>query len=636
MSFAPSRALAQTVAQCQENEALLEIQISYQLINASDYLDISIQGPRLAVDSNQSSLESFSFFQWLMASDHDVSLCVPEDQCLLVIVKDFSSSPFYYEDYQYQLLPDDVSIVYNGQLWSEKKGPFAYSMFGTMIVAELGPCEVVCEPEDALVEIEAVTGYTPDYDWQILDDATGQIIQHCPSPFQNSSICYWESEQYYHERLCLPREGCYTLLVAERSSDSLDFDAKSLHVSYDGNHIESFEYLQFINVALSDGSTICDTTYCDSDSTLVELYFFRQDMEVNGNRNLTWSLSAIDGSLQVGDLGMGIITSSDRPLYYHKECIPKVDSCVELSTSMTEDYASADSLPLSFNATYLDEGAYQENVTYRFVVDGIIYSDYYIEFGYSDEFVNGTFKVVHNAGDCSSSQICGDTIDAYYVLQVDILTEPTWQTAEVSFHLMSRSAAGESSLGFTLAPFYPDQKYRFYSCVHESWFLSNNPDPVYCTEFAVSDYQFFDGQGSYNISIDGIPLTGTQTTGSWMYYNNYGPLTHITGQCQVGSSSEGARVGLIVGCVVAALFAIIGGLAYCNHQTQSAPPTQSDPPSPSLPIAETTAIAMPIVEEQYPFEPEKDSPLTPHHIEDTPTTSSNDNAFQESEHEAQA
>ena len=89
---------------------------------------------------------------------------------------------------------------------------------------------------------------------------------------------------------------------------------------------------------------------------------------------------------------------------------PKVDSCTQFSTSVAQDFAGADPSPLGNLPGYvLDEGDYQENVTVRFVMDGITYIDYYFDFGYSDDNVNGTFEFSYSVGNCSYFQTCGNS-----------------------------------------------------------------------------------------------------------------------------------------------------------------------------------------------------------------------------------
>lgn len=81
-------------------------------------------------------------------------------------------------------------------------------------------------------------------------------------------------------------------------------------------------------------------------------------------------------------------------------------------------------------------------------------------------------------------------------------------------------------------------------------------------QFAVDGMIYFDsyfsfGYSSYNISVYNVPVAWHQTTGTVMHHSHNAGVTRLARQCR-GSSSDGARVNIIAGCVVAALFVIMG------------------------------------------------------------------------------
>ena len=82
-------------------------------------------------------------------------------------------------------MPDEVSITYNGEAISDKKGSFPFSDDIVQIVAEFGNCEIVCDSDQTLLELETVNHGPTSRSGVVVSDerlTRGLDGTHCWSP----------------------------------------------------------------------------------------------------------------------------------------------------------------------------------------------------------------------------------------------------------------------------------------------------------------------------------------------------------------------------------------------------------------------------------------------------------------------
>lgn len=341
----PSRlALAEEQTLCQADEVPVAVTISHQPLDSLEFLDLSIQGSRFRqVGSNTTGtkVKSFSYYQRLLDKDfNDVpvvgelsAVCVPGDQCLVVMVQVNALPLTDGSTQRYALSADEISIVYDGVVVSSNlQGPLPYGQNnGVMFAGELGDCEVLCDSGEALLEIQAATGSIAEYDWQVFDDATGQMIAHCPgssSSATETDSCYWTMDQFYSDKVCLPSDSCYTLVIGQMYLENTVADDNVVTVVFDGNPSVSLENMRYVSVKLNDGtSTGCDASGCGSDSKPLEMFVFREFMQMF-DHNFTWIVSNVDAEQgpSNGMLDTGVTSFGDRAFYYHQACIPNPSS----------------------------------------------------------------------------------------------------------------------------------------------------------------------------------------------------------------------------------------------------------------------------------------------------------------------
>ncbi len=429
--------------------------------------------------------------------------------------------------------------------------------------------ETKCQEGEALLQIEATTGLAPDYDWQIYDDMTGQLIHHCPpedfventtsvntsnsTNTPENTRCYWDSNQNYFDQICLPREGCYTLVVAKRYtlrnvSDTI------VDVIFDGRLWASFDHLQYETTRLAIGSMPCETSLCDADSHLLELFLFREDVYEQGYPNMTWWLSTFASEEPDGDFGTDVISYGDRAFHYHRACIPRSNPCVKFDISVPPTYEVV--LPVSdVDATVIEEQDYNEGITIRLVFDGRMDWDRMYQFGGNDEY-NRTFDFSWFAGECSGLEVCGKELS---LLQLDFVTGPggpTWQVENFSISIATLfDDSSFISSQSHIYPFYPDKMYRYLIC-----FQYEHPglDGV-CSEFAM-DY-IFDQNGNdagYVISVEGVvfseryPCVRDYCIGQLVT-----PLQDQCGVPSIGSGSASVGIVAVCGVVLTVLFTLM-------------------------------------------------------------------------------
>lgn len=529
---------------CQSNEVLLGITFTHQPLDKSEFLDVSIEGPAFRPEGSNSTsdFERFIFYQTLVDNSTstvvpvvDASVCVPGDQCLTVLVRVYAGLSIDDSEGYYGLLADEISIVYNGQDVSNNfQGPYPYTLYGAMIAGKLGDCEVVCDAGEALLEIDASTGSIDDYDWQVFDDVTGQVIAHCPgsSSIEPSSKCYWMRDQFYSDRLCLANDGCYTLVVGQKYLDKFVATENFVNVVFDGNPILSLESMRYASVKLNEGTTACETSGCGSDARALEIYAFREYLQMS-DENITWTVSPVDEEDQTdGIVDNDVVSFGDRAFYYRQACIPNAISCIQFQVSPSPETMDTSSVSVGIESI--------GNTTYRLVLDGITYGsrDYGTVYDPVVDLAMNSDSSLYAGSTCSASQICSVE---FIPVQVDLVTGRTWQVEDFDFRISSISANGMNELFHAYKSILPEESYRFFPCVQASLLLQDEADS--CTAFFADTEPFLDGHATYNVSFNGLSFSKQYVPKVSPYGDTI--TTTLAGSCEILSSAKGTLPGIL-------------------------------------------------------------------------------------------
>jgi hypothetical protein len=613
-----------TAIECQvEGEVPLEIQISHNPTEGFRENYIEIQGPRFRApgQTSDNEVESFRYFEYsiLSANGYSISMCVPEDQCLTASVQvltlfDYGSEMIHE---LYRFLPDEVSIIYNGEFIADKKGPFPYAGDGVQIVAELGNCEIVCASDETLLELETVS-INASFDWRVFDYATGEVAYTCPDEISDNvgnPRCYWSEGQYYHERMCLPKSGCFALVAGESNLQEFVWNDNPdlLNVTFGGILVESFDNIQFEAIALkapgeaSTGScpswTSCENGDGDSDEQfhLLEMFLFRDDVSREEASIMTWSLSSMDQQSQVvpieGDLGMGTIQSGDRALQYHRECVPKNNACIRFDLRVLPSETTP-------NVHY-----YGESDTYRLVVDGVVYGEGEYQFGGSTQD-SSTFEHSQYVGHCTASQVCSSS---EALLQVDLVTgprSPTWDSYDVYWALYNHCSCQDRNndwrqddmLDSQISYVLPDESYRYLYCLDSSYLEDDDS----CTEAFVGETGLDNGNlAQYSISVDNEVFSERRRgcdTSSFLCEGYVG--TPIGGDCEEPRLTQSAIIGLAIGGAVMLLLCALAVYFYIKKSKEE--PQCND--AASRPVAAAVGPTEEVIATPMPMAPAVETP----------------------------
>jgi len=109
---------------------------------------------------------------------------------------------------------------------------------------ELAVEGITCNEGEILLEIIVSTSGDDqdeeiEYDWQVIDDLTGEIVAACDAgnETESSNLCYWRPARQFHDQICLPSQGCYRLVTGEQSRYYHPYRWTTLSVFYGGEEI---------------------------------------------------------------------------------------------------------------------------------------------------------------------------------------------------------------------------------------------------------------------------------------------------------------------------------------------------------------------------------------------------------------
>jgi len=348
-------------------------------------------------------------------------------------------------------------------------------------------------------------------------------------------------------------------VIAKRFIAENIADSNVVNVIFDGRQWASFEDMHYETVTLNVGSSVCETSFCISESShLVEMFLFRQDVYQQGNPNITWSLSTVGSGQPVGDIGTDVISFGDRAFHYYRACIPKDNACVNFTISALP--IPEDMTPLDVTKDLaLEVQEYKENITIRLVFGGNIYfgdQTYFLSWDETSYYAGDT--VVTTFGNCSSSQTC---LDGLALLQVDLVTgqrDRTWPVASEFEFSVGLYYGGSDHLGilWEFGPVLPLETYHFPVCFQYDETYSPKGIPP-CSEFyMVSKWAENVEFAGYVVSLDGVVFPEREKCFEGACKDLI--VTPLRGQCDEMRTISGVSSSLITvvhGVILAVIFA---------------------------------------------------------------------------------
>jgi len=325
--------------QCPEGHVVMEFagEIPDGFFENSTAFNVSVTSSSAAADlDDDTDKDRFELFQsWPNAASME-PLCVPADMCLTVNIQ------INHEPYGSTHLPNDFAIVYDDATFS-LLGPFPPDNFEAKeridYYMEVGAnCLVTCDEDQLLLEIEAATGRTYMFDWQVIDESTNEVIRACASHRHDTDQrgCYWSSDSWYRDRVCVPKSGCHRFVTGRGADDSRTI----LQVTFDGEIVLHSDYFAAESLRLehqeSPSSCWRNSSACQSeaDPSLVEMEIFVAEKWATGiNSSLTWYANYYDSEQMIYNQGTADFTG--RRLQYNRMCIP---NCAMFSYDFVSDW----------------------------------------------------------------------------------------------------------------------------------------------------------------------------------------------------------------------------------------------------------------------------------------------------------
>ena len=556
---------------------LLSIRIDESITDANVYVKTPRYEGNPAFDKPEGT---FSFFESDVTKP--INLCVPDDECLTVLIyRSGQAGEIYLQNKK------NVFAEYGGEIL-RLKGPYTYigdgssklavrvDYQGSMVFlscqltivflyflllfdrqAQIGPCQVTCSDDEVLLELESPTNGFANHDYYLVDSATGTQVLQCPNKwtYSNSSIyrCYWDQYSYFHDRFCLPRNGCYTLVAVESSLQEYEDRPDVLTVRYDGEDIAVIENLQFAAIDFGT-SDECSVLCPAQDDSLIEMFVYRWQYFDEDRPDITWALTSRDGLATVEI--KGLIHPGDRPLTYFRACVADT-TCASLELSVPE------TVDIYHETTNSTEN-YFESGPYRLVIDGNVYGEETYRFGgWKDD--DRIYSATTFGGSCSSEQVCRNEDDA--LLSIAITTGPRddeWTGWDVRWSLSSHQEGENVDYIDYDSSMLPSTSYRYLTCFDKS------PEDS-CAEFGIflSGIER-DNVEEYEIMVDNQVLKHGKPCRSG---HCEGYLTYrLGGNCPEDNALE---AGAILGIVIGALVLIVGAFVFFRRKKADNPVEQA-------------------------------------------------------------
>jgi len=206
--------------------------------------------------------------------------------------------------------------------------------------------DITCNEGEILLDISATTGDSEYYDWQVVDEKTGEIVVACPpvppgtvvdetttTTTGSSNLCYWTPQGEFHDQVCVPA-GCSRFVTGEHSRRQDPPPTSLIEIRYaDEEPIILNE--RFNSLQLTTSGETCETE-CSFEREL-ELFLFYEDGKVEiETENSTiissshdWMISKVDSIFLdttttdsvMEDTTTITVQDGSRPRTYYRQCI---------------------------------------------------------------------------------------------------------------------------------------------------------------------------------------------------------------------------------------------------------------------------------------------------------------------------
>ena len=592
---------------------------------SSSELNIYVTSPRYEEDSFEYHASSSYYYYNEQGVEEELpwesSFCVPADKCLVVKLAIRSMEP---ED----TIASSVSIMYDNVPYSLLLGPFkplsegSFRIDNAFFVEVGGNCRVTCEEDHILLEIEAVTDWSNSFssmdlgnhvDWQVMDDATDEVIRTCPPfaprPDNNTDTsnvtysyfnngCYWSLDGLFRDRVCIPNGGCYRLVAGASARDVV----KTFQVTWDGDVLLHTQHFQFESLLLqhpmessssSSSSSSCNSVRpsCQEQSEgdmfqeEMEVFIFRNEVMDDNALNLTWNADYVVSGQLVSNVHTFV--AGDRPLQYKRQCIP---GCAFFYLS--EEPQLIDGQNVSF-------WSYNAHLPYRIQANGIIYAEddqsmyHYLPFYLSVSDVIGS--------SCQELQACdvrgrsGEflvELDAHFQPelpnQMSMLdeeyssssTREPWLITQIRTEKEFRDNVESARNVYGVSGFgQPGKHYHKQICLDAWWYFQEGSDPD-CTALEMNlDASHL--MESYSVSVNGqvfgrtidcshknVPLAYRRMC-NWAYIQDrkwYTGSTSIEWTPLNGNCKKKGIPGIISSATVGGVLLVAGLWWYCRKR----------------------------------------------------------------------
>ena len=424
-------------------------------------------------------------------------LCVPLDKCLTVSIQVIELDTGA-EFPPFSILYENVNYNFLGPFPARSPGQEKRLDFYVQVGAS---CEVTCDENQVLLEIEALTAESSHYDWQVIDDLTNEVVHSCPADTNWSqdgwfrSSCYWYPYSWFRDRVCVPKDGCYRLVAGQsRAEDNFYTTFRgTFQVAVDGEVLLQTESFRFESLRLqhhespntcSSNTNICQQLEAEPSLVDMEVFIFEEPL-ADVNVTLTWNANYYGSEGLVSY--QGIFSSDDRPLQYNRICVP---DCAIFNHQFSSEVIGF--LP-----------------TFQVQVDGIIYAEDY-QTG-SDGIVGGSCQAWEYCREGGQSLVqvgiryqpplplsLDDAVDNWYIVDADGVEKPVFKGGS-NFRLYDEWIG----LGRRYPSMQPGKHYRRHVCLSDQYFQEGPNAGCTILDMRLEDEQAMETY-SYDVAVNGV------------------------------------------------------------------------------------------------------------------------------------
>ena len=481
--------------QCPDGQVVMEYTgMAPDMLTGFSMLNISVTSAAYDEDN-------FSYFQAWPDTPTFVPFCVPADKCLTVKIQVNTDTEFDTEFPPFSVIYDATTLTLLGPF---PRDPFVFYFYGQVGAS----CEVACDDDHVLLEIEAMTGqFYDDYDWQVIDDSTNEVVRAClpdATPLGSNDtyytkFCYWSADSWFRDRVCVPKDGCYRFVAGD---DASYFYVSTLKVSLGGESVLQAEPFRFETVLLlhSESPDACSSTTTSACQGKVypseeemEIFIFHSAVLYDDTAVLTWNAKLVDPNGSTNEVETTVVAGG-RPLQYKRLCIP---GCA------------------SFDVSSMSSNSYEVRV------DGTIYVQSPSGIGFVDNEVfisDSDYKRPYIVGSLCRSNVCegsGQSLvevgiryapqlpDSYRETGGRSLSTNSWEVNDIPKFKVEPDAQFINPLvyGEGLPRRQLGKSYRNQFCLKD-WYVAKESNNGGCTALMV----YLGGESmteSYSVSVNG-------------------------------------------------------------------------------------------------------------------------------------